>query len=505
MDPVPTCDAYLRLSDLRIEDDFQKRKAKLTTFANALGWTVHRVIIENDVMPPGSNGKVRMASAFKRRRIKTPSGDVKLRVVRPGFREVLDDIATGRVNALIAEDLDRVLRDPRDCEDLLDACQMTGASARSISGSLALTEGGTEAERSMIRVMVAMANKQSADTARRVTEGRERHWGDSYQGGPRPFGYIPAADTAQHHRTLLVVPDEAAIIRRAAADILERGYSIKAVLRWIREENVPTARGGQWSCQALKQLLTKPAVAGLAAYKGQLKDAPWPAILERDVWERLRERLRNPAIPADHSNEPKYLLSGIALCGICNDGTVLKVNWSGNRCDQKGYRCSKAAHMHRNLEKVDRLVEEMIIRYLDRNAKDGLKPPTRKGIDVSKLRGEARRLRERKTALIGMHVDGDVTDDELRMGLRKIRDRLGVVEAQLHASAEADPIPEFRDRPAEVVWDSMALPRKRAIVRLLMEVTLMPSTKRGRGAWEPELVVVRWKYAAACAGGSPDD
>jgi hypothetical protein len=74
MAPVPTCDLYLRLSDLRVEDDFEKRKAKLTAFASALGWTVFRVIVENDLMPARRDGKVRMASAFKRRRIKTPSG-----------------------------------------------------------------------------------------------------------------------------------------------------------------------------------------------------------------------------------------------------------------------------------------------------------------------------------------------------------------------------------------------------------------------------------------------
>ena len=121
-----------------------------------------------------------MASAFKRRKIKTPSGRVELRVVRPGFREILDDITTGRVNGLLAEDLDRACRDPRDLEDLLDACAQTGASARG-SGSLMLTNGGNDGEQFMARVMVAIANKSSSDTARRVAEGRERHWGESYR------------------------------------------------------------------------------------------------------------------------------------------------------------------------------------------------------------------------------------------------------------------------------------------------------------------------------------
>ena len=352
-------------SDLRIEEDFDKREAKLIALADALGWKVFRVVVENDLIP-GRDGKVRPASAFKRRKIPTPSGKVELRVVRPGFREVLDDITTGRVNGLLAEDLDRTVRDPRDLEDLLDACAMTSASARSLSGSLTLTNGGNEAERSMARVMVAMANKASADTARRVADGRERNWGESYQGGPRPFGFVAATDTDKHHRTLLIVPDEAEIIRNAAADILDRDISLKAILRELRENNVPTSRNGQWDGRTLKQVLTKPAVAGLAVHKGKLKPAPWPAILERDVWERLCEKLNNPPADANRGNEPKHLLTGIAKCGICNDGTTVRANGSGTLRGKQGYQCEKIAHIHRNIEHVDAMVEEAIIRYLDR-------------------------------------------------------------------------------------------------------------------------------------------
>jgi hypothetical protein len=45
MSIVPTYDAYLRLSDLRTEEPFDKRVDKLTAFGNSLGWVLHRVII----------------------------------------------------------------------------------------------------------------------------------------------------------------------------------------------------------------------------------------------------------------------------------------------------------------------------------------------------------------------------------------------------------------------------------------------------------------------------
>jgi site-specific DNA recombinase len=140
------------------------------------------------------------------------------------------------------------------------------------------------------------------------------------------------------------------------------------------------------------------------------------------------------------------------------------------------------------------MVEEAVIRYLDLYAKDALKPPTREGIDVSVLRAEAKKLRERKAAQIRMHALGDLTDDDLATGMRTIRDRLSVVEAQIHASSGPDPIAEFRDQPAATVWKSLPLARKRALVKLLADVTLHPTARRGPG-FDPDSVHVALKTA----------
>ena len=68
-----------------------------------------------------------------------------------------------------------------------------------------------------------MAAKSSADTSRRVTAGRERWAGQSYQGGRRPFGFQVAEGTAKSPQDLVIDEDEAEVIRKAAGDILDRG------------------------------------------------------------------------------------------------------------------------------------------------------------------------------------------------------------------------------------------------------------------------------------------
>jgi site-specific DNA recombinase len=66
---------------------------------------------------------------------------------------------------MIAYDLDRAVRDSRDLADLIDTKVLAGFQVKSTTGSLRL---GNDADITMARVLVAMAKKSSADTARRV-------------------------------------------------------------------------------------------------------------------------------------------------------------------------------------------------------------------------------------------------------------------------------------------------------------------------------------------------
>lgn len=74
---------------------------------------------------------------------------------------------------MVAYDLDRAVRDPRDLEDLIDAKVLYGFRVASTTASLRLDSDGDIA---MARVLVAMANKSSPDTARgsRVRRGSRR-------------------------------------------------------------------------------------------------------------------------------------------------------------------------------------------------------------------------------------------------------------------------------------------------------------------------------------------
>ncbi len=499
-------DLYLRLSDLRNEEALDGREVKLRTKAFELGFEVYRVVVENDIVAGAEDGRLRPATAFKRKRMRTPSGRVEMRVDRPGFRSVLDDITTGRVQAMLAEDLDRVFRDPRDLEDMLDACALRRASALSLTGSLRITNGGTSDEISMARVLVAMAAKASYDTSRRVADARERLAGQSFHGGRRPYGYVVAPDTMKYHRTLIIVPEEAAVIRQAANDVLNYGVSLASIAAELRQRGEPTVTGAKWSAETVKDVLIKPAVAGIDVHTKIEKvkdeetgeeversvtteyDAPWDAILDPEIWRRLRDKLNDPARGSHYNgNAPRWLVSRIGLCGLCDDGTTVKI--FGGTKKAPSYRCGN--HLRRNAAHIDKFVSQLVVRRLSQpDVADILKPPPRPDVDEKSLRAESRRLADRKKRLMEMAALGDLDDDDLKVGLKAIRERLAVVNAQLADSDQPDPLAEFRDRPAKMVWQSLSLARQREVVKLLMRVTFLPSRK-GSG-FDHRSVRVEW-------------
>jgi hypothetical protein len=127
---------------------------------------------------------------------------------------------------------------------------------------------------------------------------------------------------------------------------------------------------------------------------------------------------------------------------------------------------------------------------------DLLRPPARQGTDTAGLRAEARKLRDRKAALARMFAAGDLDESGLSAGTRVVRDRLAAIDTQLAASDAPDPLAEFRDAPAATVWESLPLARKRAVVRLLMDVAILPATRQG-ARFDPASIGITWKSLAA--------
>ncbi|MEP9381114.1 recombinase family protein [Nocardioides sp. KR10-350] len=269
---------------------------------------VNRMRVENDT------------GAFKKRRVTITDqyGETRdaYRVIRPKWGAALRDLRAGRINALMVYDLDRLARDPYDLEDAIEAVEYYGAVI--ISATASEIDLMTESGRLTARFMVNIANKSSADTSRRVKRAHlARARSGAVNHGGRPFGWMPDKTTKNAR--------EAALIEKAAADVIS-GIGLRAIVREWNEQGVRTARGNEWDHRALRQMLRGPRLAGWRVHQGRVATdsggepvhGVWEPILDQDTYDRLQLALssRTPG-RGGRRGARKYLLSGVARCGVC--------------------------------------------------------------------------------------------------------------------------------------------------------------------------------------------
>lgn len=286
-----------RISDDKAGEErgVARQEQDCRALAKRLGWGIGEIVIENDT------------SAFKRRRVTLPDGSKVMRVVRPGFRRILEMLESGNADGLIAYDLDRVARDPRDLEDLIDVVEQRKIPVESVTGSLRL---GSDGDVTSARILVAVANKASRDTSRRVTRKQQElaEEGKPGGGGYRGFGYSTDG--------LEVIEEEAEVIRDIARMVLE-DMSLVAIAKNLTERGIPTVRGlGPWHGRTVWGIVSKPKVAGLRVYRGEIVgNGVWPAILDRQTWEDVLAKLDERK--SGHTPGLKHWLNQVFYCSQC--------------------------------------------------------------------------------------------------------------------------------------------------------------------------------------------
>jgi site-specific DNA recombinase len=155
--------------------------------------------------------------------------------------------------------------------------------------------------------------------------------------------------------SLTLVPEEAEIVRRIFRLYVDHDMSLAGIARKLNAENLPGPGVGvnaRWTTQNVRTRLRCCAYAGISRiggkpehYRGahnrlelEERQGDWPAIIDRDAWDRAQEKLTGNQASYPHEGKSGPL-QGILRCGVC--GYVLHKENPRKANDPRGnkYRC----------------------------------------------------------------------------------------------------------------------------------------------------------------------
>ena len=406
---------------------------------------------------------------------------------RPAYQEMLADIRGGKISAIVCWHVDRLYRQPRDLEDLIDLAEAHGIALATCVGDVDLS---TDMGRLVARLLGAVNRGEVERKAARQKLAAKQMAERGIPKWTTAFGYT---DDRQPH------PVEAELVRKGYGAILGGG-SLSGLAREWNTRGYYGRTGKPWSASTLSLFMRSPRNAGLRAHNDEVvldKDGTpvkgrWPALVDESTWRAAQAVLEDPARKPGPRTVRRHFLTGVLRCGKCGDGG--RITGYQGRTGQQRYRCAKCLGVAASKPDVDDLIRRVVCARLARPDAIELLIE-RDAPDIDKLTAEANAIRARRIELATEFADGELTATELRAARDRINTRLDEVESKMvSASAKrvfAD-IPLGTDRVYQV-FTTMDTDRQRAVINVVLTATILPVGKRGRVPFDPERIAIEWR------------
>lgn len=464
---------YCRISDDRKKDELgvDRQEEACRELAARLKWTVLYVFKEDDTTATKKPGK-RYSD-------------------RPKFQRLMQMIEAGMVDGIICWISDRLYREPRELEDIIDTVQAHDVEIRQTqAGKIDLT---TATGQMQARFHGNVSKYESDLKSERVVFALAQHRRmGRWPGGLRPFGYQNGG--VPH-------PEEAPALQAVAERALA-GESLSDLARHLNDLGFTTTRGGPWSSSALKLVLTNPRHAGwLVHYGERVGRGEWEPLWDDETHEALRAHLTY-AQPFGKGNRPTWTLlpRGLVVCGRCGGPLVSgaytkkKTRGTDNRESVRTYVCPRlpeyaARGSCGKLTVTASHVEQAVEEYVQNRLRDPrlvAKLKERQANDHGPLLRRLHRLREELLALEAQLDDASVDEiPRLRRSCNAKDEKIKQTEKELGKATQADEdveIPEPGDK-----WPDDLTARRRLIKLVVAEVKVMPGKAR---TFDPERVQI---------------
>jgi DNA invertase Pin-like site-specific DNA recombinase len=227
---------------------------------------------------------------------------------RPQFERLMEDIRNRQIDCIAVKDLSRFAREHINAEDYLNNI-FPFLGIRFIAVRDNYDNLNIKPQEYFMASFKNFANAYFAkETSRKVSEAKRilQEQG-KYVGAFAPYGYLKNPE----NKYSFIIDDKKAEIVREVFRRYANGESWKAIAKDFNARGVATSRGGVWHPARIRDMLDSEAYIGTLvqhkttkslyrneAFSAVSKDEQirfenaFPAIIERELWDKVREQRR---------------------------------------------------------------------------------------------------------------------------------------------------------------------------------------------------------------------
>ncbi|MFI6310702.1 recombinase family protein [Nocardia fusca] len=461
---------YCRISEdpRSTEKGITRQREDSIRLAESRGWEVVRVYTDNDI------------SALKGNKH------------RKDYEAMLEAATRGEFDHIVAYGLSRLWRNRRERAHAIDVLSKARVGIALVKGSdIDLTSA---AGRMYAGVLGEFDTAESEIKGERIARAAQQRAEEGRANGHVAYGWrrIYHRDAAGNVLSWEDIedPESARVVRKIVADLLA-GLSLKAIVKRLNEEGVPTPQGkGHWMSSTVRKLALRKMNIAVRTHRGQEYPAAWPAIVDRNDHDRVTALLTAPGRSATKSGARRHLLSfGIGRCGVCGS-TLRVVNRGGPNVL---YACPTGRGcVGRRVEWVDEFVSQVVCTRLTQpDARDLFARDDTAGQEA---RSRADAIRSRLDSAADAFADGAIDAQQLSRITAKLKPELAEAEAEATRTAaglDGALLSEITTSDARQVWDGLVVTQQIAVLSALgIRVTILPA--RGGPGFKPEGVRIDW-------------
>lgn len=298
---------------------------------------------------------------------------------RTDFNRLIDDCLAGKVDYVITKSISRFARNTLDTLNYTRKLKEKNIPVFFEKENIISTDSKGEL---MLTIMASIAQEESRSTSQNVKMGIAFRFqkGEMQINHKRFMGY-----TKDENKQLVIVPEEAEIVKRIYREYLE-GASLIQIGRGLESDGILTGAGKQrWRPETIKKILQNEKYIGDAllqktytvdflSKKRVVNNGIVPqyyvensheAIIPRDLYMQVQEEIMRRAnlrtgTGSKRVYSSKYALSSIVFCGECGE-IYRRVHWNNrgkksvvwrcvSRLEEKGSDCKASTILESDLQ-----------------------------------------------------------------------------------------------------------------------------------------------------------